>query len=390
MKILLVGGGSGGHITPLIAIAEELKSKHPKSEVVIISERMGVFNHLFDVVEEKVDKVIYINAGKYRRYHGESWYRKIIDVRTMLLNIRDVFKLMLGTIESFFLLLKIRPNVVFIKGGYVGVPVGLASRLLRIPYVTHDSDAVPGLTNRIIAKKARINAVGMPLDNYRYPKDKMIYVGIPVTEDFLRPADAARSSKRKDLELKSSDFLIFITGGSNGAQRMDKIVHDSLHKLLEAEPKLNIAHQVGKGNEEIYSDYPFHLHSRIRVAGFFRPISAYIDAADLVIARAGATSIAEVALRKKPLVIIPNPYLSGGHQLKNADVYAKSKAALVLNEHQAMKDPGLLGDIVQQIMESREGREEMAGKLYAMTPKDSAKKIARLLTDIAKKKVLKN
>lgn len=385
----MVGGGSGGHITPLIAIAEELKREHPKIEVTVISERTGSFNHLLEGAEEKVDSIVYIDAGKYRRYHGEAWYKKLFDWQTILFNIRDIFRLGFGTLESFFLLLKIRPNVVFIKGGYVGVPVGLASRLLRIPYVTHDSDAAAGLTNRIIARKARLNAVGMPVENYNYPQEKMAYVGIPVTEDFLHMDEEVRRIKRKDLDLASSDFLIFVTGGSNGAQRMDKIIHASLRKLLEENPRLNIAHQVGKGNEEIYADYPFHLHARIRVAGFFRPISAYLSAADLVVARAGATSIAEIGLSRKPLIIIPNPYLSGGHQLKNAEVYADKKAAIIVNEQQALRDPDLLADNIARLVKSKDTREALAKKLHAMVPADSAQKISRLLVNVAKKKETK-
>lgn len=382
----MVGGGSGGHITPLLAIARQLKRKHPYCKISVISERMGGFNHLFEEPTDDFYKIYYINAGKYRRYHGEKWFNALLDVRTMLLNIRDIFKLIVGITESFWLLLKIRPNVVFIKGGYVGVPVGLASRLLRIPYVTHDSDALPGLTNRMIAKKAKANAVGMPAAHYPYPKQKIVYVGIPVTEDFLEISETLRAQKRKDLELAASDFLLLITGGSNGAQRLDKIAHASLEKLLERNPKLNIAHQVGKDNEEIYADYPVHLHSRIRVAKFFKPLSAYLSAADAVIARAGATAITEIGMQKKPLIIVPNPYLSGGHQLKNAHVYQTKKAALVVNEHQALKDPALLSAAVAKIIDSPDFAVSMADNLYALMKKNSADKISELLINIARKK----
>lgn len=330
--------------------------------------------------------VYYINAGKYRRYYGESFFRKIFDFKTLILNIRDMFKLTVGVVESLLLLIKIRPNVVFIKGGYVGVPVGLASRILRIPYVTHDSDALPGLTNRLIAKKARANAVGMPTEDYPYAKNKLVYVGIPVTKDFLDISDETRLKKRKELEVVSSDFLILITGGSNGAQRLDKIVHASLKKLLDDNPRLNIIHQVGKGNEELYADFPAHLHSRIRVASFLRPLSSYIAAADTVITRAGATAITEIGLQKKPIIIVPNPYLSGGHQLKNAQFYKDNKSALVLNENEAMEDPKLLSDAINKLIDSKDDRHNLANRLYKITQKNAAEKITDLLVDIAHKK----
>ena len=381
----MVGGGSGGHITPLLAIANKINEKHSLYKVSIVSERRGAFNHLFEGTNQNAS-VYYINAGKYRRYHGESFARKIFDFKTFILNIRDIFKLALGVGESLLLLIKIRPNVVFIKGGYVGVPVGLASRILRIPYVTHDSDALPGLTNRLIAKKARANAVGMPTNDYPYPKNKLAYVGIPVTKDFLDISKETRLRKRRELEIVSSDFLLLITGGSNGAQRLDKIVHASLKKLLQDNPKLNIIHQVGKGNEELYADFPAHLHSRIRVASFLRPLSSYIAAADAVITRAGATAITEIGLQKKPIIIVPNPYLSGGHQLKNAKFYKDKKSALVVSESEALEDPKPLIDALDGLISSRDLRDDLATKLYGITQKNAAEKITDLLIDIAHKK----
>lgn len=386
----MVGGGSGGHITPLLAVARQLKQKQASAQVAVVSERRGVFNHLLEDNPEVVDKVYYINAGKFRRYYGESWLKRLFDIKTWLLNIRDIFKLLIGILESFWLLLRLRPNVIFIKGGYVGVPMGLASRLLRIPYVTHDSDAVPGLTNRLIAKKAYANAVGMPPENYPYTPEKIVYVGIPVTDDFLASPIEARRQKRHDLQLARNDFLLLITGGSNGAQRLDKIVHATLAQLMGKYPKLNVVHQVGKGNEELYADYPAHLHSRLRVAGFLRPLSEYIAAADAVIARAGATAITEIGLQQKPLIIVPSPYLSGGHQLKNAKVYAAKEAAIVIDEQEAIADDKILRDALLNILNSANARDSLATKLHSITRKDAAIKIAELLLNTAKKKRLEH
>jgi UDP-N-acetylglucosamine--N-acetylmuramyl-(pentapeptide) pyrophosphoryl-undecaprenol N-acetylglucosamine transferase len=348
---------------------------------------MGLFGHILEESDTgSIDKTYFINAGKYRRYHGQSLLSKIVDLKTFFLNLRDIFKLLIGTVESFWLLISARPNVIFIKGGYVGVPVGLAARFLRIPYVTHDSDAFPGLTNRIIADKAHANAVGMPSGYYPYPMEKTKYVGIPITKDFTEISEETRNKKRKELVLKSSDFLILITGGSNGALRLDKIVHDSIKGLLEKNPKLYIVHQVGKGNEDIYSDYPTHLHSKLRVAAFLKPLSEYISAADAVIARAGATTITEIGAQKKPLILVPNPYLSGGHQLKNARVYKDKNAALVVNEHKALKDPKELAGAIKEILSSPDLSSTLSENLHKVTRRDAARKISELLIDIAHKK----
>lgn len=382
-----MGGGSGGHITPLLAIAKRFKDKHPNSRIGIISERMGVFNHLFDDAQEGViDNLYYINAGKYRRYYGQKWFDKLFDVKRIALNIRDLFKLLIGIIESIWIIIRMKPDVIFIKGGYVGVPVGFAARMLRIPYVTHDSDATAGLTNRLIAGKARANAVGMPPENYPYPKEKTFYVGVPVVDDFKQISHETRLKKRRELDLKKSDFLLLVTGGSNGAIRLDNIVHSSIKNLLEKYPRLNIVHQVGKDNEQLYGDYPAHLHSRIRVASFLKPLYEYLSAADTIIARAGATTVTEIALQKKPLIIVPNPYLAGGHQMKNAKIYEEKKAALVVNEHLALKNPAAISDAIELFIDDSHSALAYADRLYSMTLHDSAEKISELLETIVKSK----
>jgi UDP-N-acetylglucosamine--N-acetylmuramyl-(pentapeptide) pyrophosphoryl-undecaprenol N-acetylglucosamine transferase len=380
VKVLLVGGGSGGHITPLLAIASEIKNRRKDFQVAVISERLGVFNHLFEGAQD-IDDLYLINAGKFRRYYGRSFFKHFFDAKTFLLNVRDLFKLAIGVFESFWLLIRIRPNIIFIKGGYVGVPVGLIARILRIPYITHDSDAKPGLTNRIIGRRALYNAVGMPPKNYKYKKDKIIYVGVPIGTDFIERHSEARAKKRKELDLNQHDFLLLITGGSNGARRMDKIVHSVLKTLLNKNPRLHIVHQVGRENDDVYLDYPAHLHSRIRVASFLKPLSSFIAAADTVISRAGATAIAEVGAMGKPLIIVPNPYLSGGHQLKNAEIFSKDNSAVVVNEHLALEHPKILSKEIQRLIDNPSLRTKISEKLHKNTKKNASSKIAELLTD---------
>jgi UDP-N-acetylglucosamine--N-acetylmuramyl-(pentapeptide) pyrophosphoryl-undecaprenol N-acetylglucosamine transferase len=381
-KILLVGGGSGGHITPLLAIASEIKKLHKDCQVAVVSEKLGVFNHLFDDAQD-IDDLHLINAGKFRRYYGRSFFKHFLDPKTFFLNLRDLFRFIFGIIESFWLLIHIRPNIIFIKGGYVGVPVGLIARLMGIPYITHDSDAKPGLTNRLIGKRALLNAVGMPLKNYRYKKDKIVYVGVPISDEFKENNSESRSKKRKELDLTQHDFLLLVTGGSNGARRMDKMAHAIIKHLLDKNPRLHIVHQVGKENEDIYSDYPAHLHSRIRVAGFLKPLSSFIAASDTVISRAGATAISEIGAMERPLIIIPNPYLTGGHQLKNAELFSTDNSAIVVNEHSALENPKVLAVEIQKLIDNPSLRSRMSQKLYKKTKKNASLKIAELLIDNA-------
>ena len=185
MRILITGGGTAGHVTPLLAIACEIKQKHPKSHIRYVGQRGDPMGRMIKE-QASIEKQYAILAGKWRRYHGLSPLGHLADVRTVVKNIRDFFYLLAGYWQSFFIVLFWRPDVVFVKGGYVGLPVGLAAAILKVPVVTHDSDSLPGLTNRLLARFAKLMAVGWPDNFYSqyYPADKTRFTGVPVREDF--------------------------------------------------------------------------------------------------------------------------------------------------------------------------------------------------------------
>lgn len=192
--IVLTGGGSGGHITPLLAVAAELKRKDSGCKLVYIGQRGDGLGDI-PAANPHIDEVYNVRAGKFRRYHGEG-LRQLLDLPTMFKNIRDAFYVVAGIWQSRKLLKRLQPSVVFVKGGFVGVPVGLAAAQLKIPYVTHDSDAIPGLANRIIARWAAIHAVALPAEVYAYPPAKTVTTGIPLQADFSPVTDSLRSQYR--------------------------------------------------------------------------------------------------------------------------------------------------------------------------------------------------
>src|SRR5665213_2594114 len=165
--IVLTGGGSGGQITPILAIADELKQLQPEARLVYIGQTGDL---LGDIPSQhpSIDEVFTVRAGKFRRYHGEG-FKQLLDVVTMAKNIRDFFYVIIGFWQSRRLLKQLKPAVIFVKGGFVGVPVGLAAATRQIPFITHDSDPIPGLANRIIARWAVMHAVALPKDIYPYP-----------------------------------------------------------------------------------------------------------------------------------------------------------------------------------------------------------------------------
>ena len=210
LRIVLTGGGSGGHITPIMAVADEIKRLRPEAKLIYIGQ---TGDSLGDIPAQhpSIDEVYTVRAGKFRRYHGEG-LKQLLDLPTLFKNIRDVFYVLIGIFQSLRLLNKIKPSVVFVKGGFVGVPVGLSAAIMRIPYITHDSDSVPGLANRIIAPWARLHAVALPKEIYAYPAAKTVTTGIPLQINFEPVTDQIKQRYRENIKLPTDALELFIIG----------------------------------------------------------------------------------------------------------------------------------------------------------------------------------
>jgi len=337
--------------------------------------------------DKNIDHVKLVHAGKFRRYHGEGW-KQLLDIPTVLKNLRDAFLVLFGIWECFWLLKKLRPRIVFVKGGFVGVPVGLAAAALRIPYVTHDSDALPGLANRIIAPWAKLHAVGLPEEIYSYPQEKTVTVGVPVSNNYHPFSKAEVAEALEQITGKPAGRLILVTGGGNGAKRINDAVAANTEALLTRYNDLTIVQIAGRSQEAALrqlhkKNLPTELQKRVIVKGFVTNMYTYIGASDVVIARAGATSIAECAAQEKACIIIPNPLLTGGHQLKNAEVLAERAAVKLVPESRLKQDPGALMPPVVDLLDNPERARKLGKTLGQLTEPDSAKRLAVLLLEQA-------
>ncbi|MEO7617773.1 MAG: glycosyltransferase, partial [Candidatus Saccharibacteria bacterium] len=223
MRIVVSGGGTAGHITPILATSAALKSLAKDVDLLYIGQSTGM--------EARIAKnagiaFAAIPAGKFRRLHDASLVNKLLNPQTLGANLVDSTRLVRGIMGSLVLLRRFKPDVVFIKGGYVGLPVGLAAHLLRIPYVVHESDVSPGLTNRILSKWASQIAVGFPEKMYKdFPKDKLNFVGNPVREEILK---GHRLAGMAEFGLDDKLPVIMVTGGSQGAAPLNDVVVESL------------------------------------------------------------------------------------------------------------------------------------------------------------------
>lgn len=293
----------------------------------------------------------------------------------MFKNLLDIILVGFGIIQSFFKLLFWRPDVIFTKGGFVCLPVGVAAHILRIPLVIHDSDAHPGLTNRILSKWATKIATGAPLEYYNYPKSKTSYIGIPIHEDF-KPSNLTQSAAAKAEWGVKPDFpLLVVTGGGLGATRINNSVLSALSSLQQY---CSVVLVSGTGHfDELRALVPedsetFKLHA------FVSKMPSLLTAADVVATRAGATTILELAAAHKPTIVIPNAKLTGGHQVKNAKVYADAGAVLVVDEDGMLNDPQILVEAVRKLVVDT----KLAGKMSEAFGKFAKPNAAKDMADI--------
>ena len=380
--IVLTGGGTGGHITPILALAEELKALDPSVKTVYIGEKGGRFDELTSG-HAAIDETYAIQAGKFRRYHGESWLRRLADVRTNLLNLRDAFRLGIGILQARRVLRRISPDIIFQKGGFVGVPVSVAASRSHIPIITHDSDALPGLANRLVSRWVTLHATALPANLYPYPKDKVLQVGVLVERAYQPVTPETQKEAKLRLVLNPDEPVLLITGGSSGAATINQAVTHFVATLLQNHSTLQIIHQVGKGKADVYGDF---THARLKILEFMQPMTMYTAAADVIVTRAGANAMAEFGVQGKACIVVPSPHLTGGHQIKNAQILAEQGAALVVPEDKLYDSQhGLFAAITDLLIDPHK-REELAKKLQSQTIPDAAHRLAITLLDQIKQK----
>lgn len=380
-----MGGGSGGHVTPVVAVLRELRKAHPRVEL-----RFWCDKHFApqarSIIESFDDRlpVHTITAGKLRRYHHLTLWQQLTWPSLVFKNLGDAFLVGIGIIQSLIKLILWRPDIVFTKGGYVCLPVGVAAHWLRIPLVIHDSDAHPGLTNRILSKWATKIATGAPLEYYPYPKSKSTYVGIPIAEEF-RPFTAAEQKAAKaEWGIATDRPLIVVTGGGLGAKRINDTVAEVLHKLQQLGSVVLVA---GAGQyDELRSLLPAD-NEHFQLYPFVNNMHRLLGAADVVVTRAGATTILELAALGKPTILVPNAKLTGGHQLKNAAVYEEAAAVIVLNEEAMVATPQLLIDHIKLLFDNPSDAKAMAERFAAFSKPHAASEMAEIILSARRRTV---
>jgi len=380
-RIILTGGGSGGHITPILAVAAELKRVKPGIELIYIGQTGDKLGDL-PAKNPNIDHVYTVRAGKFRRYYGEG-FRQLLDIPTTLKNIRDVFYVLVGLWQSRRLLKKLQPDALFVKGGFVGVPVGLAAASLHIPYLTHDSDIIPGLANRIIGRWASLHAVALPAELYDYPGPKTVTTGIPLQSSIVPVNADLKARYRKEINVPMHARMLFIIGGGLGAQRLNDAAIESVPHLLAQFPDLYVAHGTGRANQEnvkkAYKTLPLESQERVKAYGYLEDMYRYAGSADLIITRAGATNLAEFALQGKACIVVPSAVLTGGHQTKNAAYLEEQGAAVVISEADLRHDPNRVAKQVSELLKDPQRIKKLGQGLSEFAKPEATEELAKLI-----------
>ena len=372
MRVLISGGGSGGHIYPALAIATQLREKY-QAEIVFLGSDDGLETV---IVPAAGFRLATVKAGKLRRY--VSWQ-----------TITGVLRLPIGMIQAIGIVRKFRPQAVFTSGGYVAVPAGLAARLNRVPLLMHQQDVLPLLSSKLVAPLATRISVAFPDSLAYFPAQKTVQLGNPIRQAILDVRRTVPAEARKMLGFEEQEPLLLVTGGSQGARHLNQIVCEALPNLLAHCQVLQIS------GKELYSETQrlsnsalTHLEEplsrRYRLVAYLNEeMPLALQAADLVVCRSGATTLGELSVLGKPSILVPLPPATGSSpQETNAEMFERKAAAEVIKDYDLK--PQELVERVKYILSSSARLEAMAEASSSFAKPQATQEITAELVKIAR------
>ena len=312
LKFIVSGGGTGGHIYPAIAIANELKSRFPDAEFLFVGAK------------DKMEMQKVPQAG----YKIEGLWIAGLQRKLTLQNMMFPFKLISSLWKSRQIINKFKPDVVIGTGGFASGPLLQVANSRNIPTVVQEQNSYPGITNKLLSKKA--NKICVAYENLErfFPKDKIVFTGNPVRQDLLE-IDNKKSEAIAHFNLNATKKTLLILGGSLGARRINQLIEKELEFIQSND--VQVMWQCGKFYFEEYKKYN---NNNVQVVAFIDRMDLIYAAADFVISRAGASSVSELCLVGKPTIFIPSPNVAEDHQTKNAKAIVDKNGAILLKENE--------------------------------------------------------
>lgn len=365
MKMVIAGGGTGGHVFPGIAVAREFKARMDNAEVIFIGTYEGIESKV--VPKEGFD----IKFIKSEGLVGRSAYEKL----------RSAVKIPLAIKDSFLILREFRPDVVLGVGGYCSGPVLLSAMLMRIPSIIHEQNTVPGLTNKVLGKFSDLVAVTYFESMDFFPKDKTYITGNPVREEILK---GDRDRGYKVFGLDNNLYTIFVFGGSSGAGNINRAMSEALVHLEEFKEHIQFLHQTGDRDFDSVREFYHARGFKGTVIPFTHNMADAYAAADLVVSRAGATTLAELTTCGKAAILVPYPSAAGNHQKANAKKLWDLGAAQMIPDNEL--NGKTLSDMIKHLFKDTDAIVEMEKACRSTGRPDATKKIIELIMRLVKNK----
>ena len=352
MKVILCGGGTSGHVNPALNIAETIKKRIPDAEIMFIGTKRGIESTLVPKFGYKID---FVEVSGFSR-------------KLTLKNIKSAWHALTSVYEAKKIIKKFAPDLVIGTGGYVSWPTVKAASKLGIPTLIHEQNAFPGVTTKMLSKlvnKVCISFTGSEKFFDESVRSKLILTGNPVIVDGM-----TREEARKKLGLNENEPYVLSYGGSMGAEKVNELVFDLIENYSIPQ-NIRHTHAIGRVGYEKFNNVAkekgFYEHENLNISEYIYDISVHQAAADLMICRAGAMTLSELAIRGRAAVLIPSPHVTEDHQYKNARLIADAGAAVVYRESEIT--PKLLAETVSDLLSNPNKRRRMeeSVKSFAMT-----------------------
>ncbi len=361
-RIIISGGGTGGHIYPAIAIANAIREQHPDAEILFVG------------AEGKMEMQKVPEAG----YEIEGLWIAGIQRRLTLDNLAFPFKLISSMWKARAIVKRFKPDVAVGVGGYASGPLLKVAASAGVPCLLQEQNSYAGLTNKILAEKAsKICVAHEGMDKF-FPKKKIVITGNPVRSNIGKAVEVAVA--KKHFGLKEGKPTLLIIGGSGGARTFNETLLKEVSRLVEK--NIQVIWQTGKFYyEDVMQRAPKNIGEHVKIHEFLKEMDMAYAASDVVISRAGALSIAELAIVGKPVIFVPSPNVAEDHQTKNAKSLVERRAALMISDANAQDNLitraiSLLNDVSQKAILSQ--------NIAAMAKPDAAKDIAREVINLIK------
>ena len=365
MKVVIAGGGTGGHLFPGLALAEEFKRRDPATEVTFVGTEHGIEAR---IVPRERYPIRYLRA---EGFVGRSFLKKI----------RAIIKTALSIPDARRILSSIRPDIVIGVGGYASGAVVLLASLRSVPTVIHEQNSVPGLTNRILGRIVKRICVTYHESLPFFPMGRAFLTGNPIRAKIPK---AEKNAACRLFALDDSTFTVFVFGGSSGARAINRGMVDALNHLIDLKEKIQFLHQTGEKDYESVREAYRKAGFRGTVAPFIYEMPEAYAAADMVISRAGATTLAEITALGKPAVLVPYPFAAGRHQELNALKLREMGAAFMLTDEELNGDR--LAGHIRELIENDSMRSEMRQASKGLGRPDAAGKIVDIAMSLVKEK----